>query len=308
MKIISIADIKNVVLAKARYQKVMMLIDENSNKDLLQTIQQEIKDLCVFNVCDINKLDEEILNGYRLIIYLVSANNYLISNIKKEEYVNVVVSQDKTMLPYLLGNNSKKIDNYVITADLGLDLHMLSSLYLNAFFNYFHSLTLGEQTSEYFTLIREEITQQNLINVIEKLDHNFFFLDIDIIKKSNANVGNIAVLDLIIIDAFLVLINHIKEQNLTLVDTYKLGCENHHLIEKFYRLHFNENFHQLVVLNYNCLINFANKTKEKILEIISFFSVEKQTVNKLILDLKQYSTVDDGICGYLYLYNMFGNE
>lgn len=308
MKFINVNDIKQVVTNKAKYQKVMMLLDEYSNTELAQHIQEEIKDICVFNKCYINKLDDEIINGYRLIIYLISANNYLICNVKKDEYINVIVAQDNLMLPYMLDNNLKKIDNYIVAEQHKLDLHMLSSIYLNAFFNYFHNLTLGQQSSEYFNLLKEEITQQNLYNVVEGLDKEFFFLDMDIIKKSNAKAENTAVLDLIIINAFIVLINQIKTQSLTLVDVYKTAGENTQLIEKFYRLHFNANFHQLVILNYNCLINFANKTKEKILEIVSFLSVDRATVNRLMIDLKNYSTLDAGLCGYLYLYNMFEDK
>lgn len=307
MKFISIKEIKNVVSAKAKYQKVMMLTDESTNIDLAQSIQEEIKDLCVFNKCNINKLDDEILNGYKLIIYLISADNYLTSNIRKNEYINVIVAQDNTLLPYMLDNDSKKIDNNIVTLGNKLDIQMISSIYINAFFNYFHNLTLGQQTSEYFNLLREEITQKNLLNVIENLDKDFFFLDMDIIRKTNSNVENSVIFDLIIINALIVLIKNIKSQNLTLVDTYKVAGENNYLIEKFYRLHFNANFHQLVILNYNCLMNFANKTKEKILEIISFLSIDYCTIESLILDLENYSKNDAGICGYLYLYNMFEN-
>lgn len=308
MKFITLKEIKNVVMSKAKYQKVMMLTDENTDFNLSQSIQEEIKDLCVFNKCEINKLDHGIINGYRLIIYLVSANNYLISNIKKDEYINIVICQNNIILPYMLGNNLKKIDNYIITHENKLDLHMLSSFYLNSFFNYFYNLTIGQQISEYFNLLKEEITQKNLLNVIENLDKDFFFLDMDIIKCSSARVENSVVLDLIIVNAFIVLIGHIKNQNLTLVDVYKTAEENYNLVEKFYRLHFNSNFHQLVILNYNCLMNFANKTKEKILEIVSFLNVDNNIIKSLMLDLQNYSTQDEGICGYLYLYNMFENE
>ena len=186
-------------------------------------------------------------------------------------------------------------------------MHVVQHLF-NAFFNYFKNLTLGQQSGEYFDLLKEEITQQNLYNVVEKLDKEFFFLDMDIIKKANAKVENTAVLDLIIINAFIVLINQIKTQSLTLVDVYKIARENTQLVEKFYRLYFNANFHQLVILNYNCLINFANKTKEKILEIVSFLSVDSETVNRLMVNLKNYSFLDAGLCGYLYLYNMFEDK
>ncbi len=303
MKFISIDEIKEVVASKARYQKVMLLTDEQTNIEIAQKIHEGIKDLCIFNRRDINSLDEEISNGYKLIIYLVSPKNYLTCDIRKDEHINVIVADGKNLMPYCLNEKSHKINNYMATNNVSLDLNMLSSLYLNTFFNYFQNLILGMQEGEYFNILKEEITQQNLFKIIDKLENNFFFLDMDIIKKSNAKAEHSAVLDLILINAFIVLITSVKNQNLTLVDTYKVANDNQELIEKFYRMHFNAGFHQLITLNYNCLMNFANKTKEKILEVLSFMNVDG--VDSLLLDLKEYCKNDTGICGYLYLYNMF---
>lgn len=308
MKIINFEDIKNIVYAKARYQKVMLLTDENSSVDLVAKIYQEVKDFCIFNKCNITKLDNEIFNGYRIVIYLVSAQNYLNCNINKSEFINVIIAQQTSLLPYFLDKSCgiEKQENYLTLMHNGLDLNMLSSIYFNAFYNYFQNLTTGQSIDEFFSLAREEITQQNLFKVLERLDKNFVFLDMAIIKQSNVSLSSVGIMDLILINAFITLICNIKQQNLMLVDTYKAAREDMALTEKFYRQHFNQTFHQLVILNYNCLINFANKTKEKILEILSFSKQNKDDVNLLISEVKNYSKFNEDACGYLYLYNLFG--
>ena len=44
-----IKEIKNIVQEKAKYQKVMVLFDENVSNIETQSIYQEIKDICIYN-------------------------------------------------------------------------------------------------------------------------------------------------------------------------------------------------------------------------------------------------------------------
>ena len=140
MKVYFENSIKNIIEQKAKFQKVMLLFDESSLTGEINNIYEEIRDICVFNKCDISLVDEnEVFNGYRLIIYYCSADNYLKINFNKNEFINVYILQDNKVLPFVLDdiNNFSSLDNHIILKSKQVDLRMLASIYLNIFYNYF---------------------------------------------------------------------------------------------------------------------------------------------------------------------------
>jgi len=150
-----------------------------------------------------------------------------------------------------------------------------------------------------------KVNNLNIIQHLIKIDENCFFIDVDILKKCYISYEDIVFVDLIVIDALMLLLSSIKNDYYMLVDVYKAGKESYELIEKFYKLYNNETFKTLVVLNYNRLYNMCLKTKQKIKDLICFFEIDAQNICDIIRKIKTYAKEDDDILAYLYLYNIF---
>ena len=301
-------DIVNLVKTKAKYQKVMVVLDETVSNIEINEIYESIKGFCVYNQMQIDKLDrEELFNGYRLIIFLCSVDNYIKFGFDNSEFINVYVAKNDDVLPFFVAfnNEPRTNDNYLIINENSLDLQMMPSLCFNKFYNYFSNIVQGGKDGIDLSFYQKEITRFNVLSIPNDLSEDFYFLDFEILKQQNISYQDIVLIDLLLIDAFLLLIKSIKNNELMLVDVYKSAKEDMELIEKFYKLHNNANFFNLVLLNYNCLYNYALKTKEKIMEFINFFNVDSVKVNQLILKIKKHAKYDKNLTGYLYLYNIF---
>ena len=300
-------EIKNIVQLKAKFQKVMLLFDDNVSNLEIHAIYEEIKEMCIFNKVEINKINkDELFNGYRLIIFYCSAENYLKCEFNKEEFICVFVPVGSSILPFYLNlnNNVESKNNYLLMNKAKIDLNLLASIKFNMFYNYFKNLISGQNSIADFSL-NQEITQFNALNYLENISENTFFVDIDIIKFHNIDYCDLILIDLILVDAFLLLIESVKEQNLMLVDVYKSMKDDCEMIEKFYRLSSNEIFIKLILLNYNCLHKYCENTKQKLIDLIGFCSVEQGKIENLMQKIKNYAKNDNDLIAFLYLYNIF---
>ena len=301
-------EIKKIVEEKAKYQKVMVLTDDNISNLQIQEIYNLIKGICVYNQCKINKLDKnEIFNGYKLIIYYCSADSYMQCNLNKSEFVNVFLPIKNEFLPFFLNNESafENENDFLILGETKIDLLMLSSLISNKFYETFKSITDEKVLAKNIDFILRDITTNNMFETVMDYKENTVFLDVDILKKEKLSYKYIIILNLILIDAFLKLLTNIKSNRLMIVDVYKYNKNEVDIIDKMYKLYNNNSFKNLVLLNYNCLLNFCLRTKQKIKQLISFFQVEFDKVEGIINKVKNYSKNCNNIFGYLYLYNIF---
>lgn len=301
-------EIKNIVQTKAKYQKVMLLFDENVSSIEIANIYNNIKELCIYNQCNIDKIDiNEIYNGYRLLIYYCNAEKFLNLNIQTDEFVNVFCPISDAILPFFLNNNNLKssADNYLIIDNSKLDISMMTSMCFNKFYHYISGL-LGMKNKTYnFDINNNEITQYNTIKTINEIEEDLVFIDVDILKKTKLSYKYLPLIDLILINAFLLVITSIKNQNYMLVDVYKSVKEDESLIEKFYKLYNNETFTNIIILNYNCLYNYCIRTKQKILECFNIYDISQTEIEKVITMVKDYAKKDTGLLSYTYLYNVF---
>ena len=304
-----VEEIKNIIQAKAKYQKVMIVFDESVSNLEIGEIYNSIKEFCIYNQCPINQIDkQELSNGYRLIVFLCEVDNFLEIDFSLEEYINIFCPQDAAILPYFLNqnNNISLAENYLILDAFKVDIELMCCVYFNQFFNYFNNLLSLKNRSFEAEWFSQDITAFNMIKILESVDGENVFLDIDIIKKYHISYNEIMLVDLLLIDAFLLLIMSIKSQSLSLVDVYKAAKEDNGLIDKFYACSNNDAFFNLVLLNYNCLYNFCVKTKQKIIDCFNVGDVREEQVKIVMKKIKEYAKNDCGICGYLYLFNLFG--
>ena len=62
--------IKQIVKEKAKYQKVMLLTDCSTPNSLANLILSEIKDVCVYNILNINADLSEIMELHKYMLFL----------------------------------------------------------------------------------------------------------------------------------------------------------------------------------------------------------------------------------------------
>ncbi len=300
--------IKNRVKERAKFQKVMLLYDASSNPALLHKIQ-EIKEFCIFNQLNINQDISEIYNGYKVLIIICSTNAFLASKIKTNEFESIFLPTDEFILPYYLDetNYLKSGNDLLIMQKSSMDINICTSVLFNHFYNFLNQLLNDGTSNIEFSFASFDITQKNLLSLLDSVEKNIEFIDVEIIKNYNLDIAQLPILDYVLLSALLTLFQSIKNKNFELVDTYKVARENDELLNKFYLLATNEQFANIVNLNFRKLNTICLFSKNAVLEVIkSHFETENLKLEKIIEYVKDYSKNTNNIFSYLYLYNVFG--
>ena len=299
-------NLKQIVAVHAKYQKVMLLYDENATNSQISSILSEIKEICIFNKMDANNLDlEELNNGYKLIVYLMSGNSFLNLNFSVCEFVNIFIPTNEFVLPFFADENfNLNTQKNFLFLSKDIDISIETSVMFNKIYEYINGLVLGQvKNGNLFEL--NSITQNELMNLLN--DETLFFYDLKIIKNVKIDVKFLPVVDVVLISAIQVLIDSILENNLALVDCYKAVKNDEGLIEKFYAFSTNNVFCELVKLNKVNLKNLFFKLESKLKNLTWYFqSTSKETIEKIILQIKDYLKDSTDFLFNLYLYNLFG--
>lgn len=297
--------IRKIVETRAKYQKILLIHDEYVSETEISNIYQQVKGLCVFNRIQLGQDASEIYNGYKLLIFVMSANSFLKFNYDIEEFACVFIPQTEHILPFFLNNDCQRSEGerYLLISNPIADTNAISSLYFNSFFNYLNDLLCFQFASKHLDFSEKEISQVNIIKSIEQTDVELQFIDIKLAKEKSIDYEQIVILDFVLICAIMCVINAIGNKSVELVDFYKTCKEDLDCVDKYYAMQNNQSLIKVVELNFNFLFNACVKTKEKILSFI--FNFANDNVLDIIDKVKQFSQHDKGLIGYLYLYNVF---
>lgn len=300
------AKIKQLVERYSKYQKVMLVYDEFVSNSQINEIYLEIKDDCVFNKCEIKKLGNEIFDGYKLLIFLTSANNYLDINLNLDEFFCIFCPTDKNILPFLLFNSlPTTVNGVVLQSPDYLETGLHSSLCLNRLLSHLSRLFNQLPTSQNFDYLDQEINQTEMVKNLFLFEGDLFFVDVDIIKKTKIDYKHLQLVDLMIVNALQLVFESIKNKMFSIVDVYKIAKDNTALVEKFYAISQNQAFFDLVNLNYNFLLRFVAKTKQRILDSIDCFETSEKEIQFVSQGICEYAKNNSGIISYLYFYGAF---
>lgn len=301
----TIKEIFKTIERKAKYQKVMLFYDDECSNEEINSIYEGVKEICIFNKQYINVFNlEEINNGYKAIIYLCSAKNFLKLNFDKSEFVNLCVVKDREFLPYCVNNNNRLIKNnlFLFSSNNVIDVKLLSSLTFNKFYNELLSVVNFNKKC----ICDYEVCQNiSVKESLDSVDAEFEFVDMGIMSKTGLKYENLALLHLVLINALILMIDNVKNKTLMLVDTYKICKEDYSKLDKFFAMASNDNLKTMLILNYNYLINLGLKIKDEILSKYINENIEVKTVEEVLKALKFYSKDADNIIGYLYLFDFF---
>ncbi len=301
-----LSNLKQIVEIKAKYQKVMLVYDDLASSVQISDIYEKIKDICIFNKMHTQKFDlTELNDGYKLIIFLLSADSYLRLGMTPNEFVNIFIPLSENVLPFYVDENYnliKKNDYILLNSNLA-DICIETSVLFNELFEYFNNLILGKTNKIVFDGAKE-ITQNSLFSLLTT--ENLFFLDLKIIKTYNIPLSKLPLVDFMLISALKVMIEGVLGNNLTLVDCYKAFKDDEKLIEKFYALTLNNIFIEIIKLNKLTIKNTLNKIDEHIGNIIWSFDVSEKEFEDILFKLKSFLKNTNCYLSNLYLYNIFG--
>ena len=208
--------IRNSVLKKAKYQKVILLFDDKVGQEMICEIYQSIKDEVVFNKKNISTISQDELNdGYKVIIYCCCVDSYLKFKYDNQESDNIFYPTDENVLPFILRDDTVcKTEDVLIVQSKKLDVKMLSSVYFNLFFSYCNSLLFQQDHKFVFEEFPQKMNVQNVLNFITALDETVQFLDVKVLKQCDLLYEDISIVQIVILNAMISLMSAIKEHNI----------------------------------------------------------------------------------------------
>lgn len=283
-----------IVNKHAKYQKVMLIYDDSVANNKLLEIYELICKNCVFNKMHINSNPNEINNGYKLLIFLCSANSFLNFNFNAADFVNVFLPTDGAVLPFYFKGN-----NFLFLQTKRPDISIAFSVIFNKIFYFINGLT--EQTwSDVKLNDIKFITQDSLIELLN--DFEYDKIDLQILKQAHIPYYMLPELDYILLKAILTLIDAIASNKLSLVDFYKSIKDDCNLIDKFFALLNNNVLTEVIKLNYNFLHSLLLDAINK----LNCFNLNCENLEIISQKIKVYLKNCNNFLVYLYIYNIFG--
>ncbi len=310
MKIIDedyVNSISKIIVEQAKYQKVMLLYDENVTLNEIDEIYNAIKENCIFNKQLMSECLDEIYNGYRVVIYISRTDSFLRLNIDRTEFINIYIPLDNAILPFYLDGNGKVMtqSDYLLIHKNSVDLPSLSSIYFNKFLKYMSDIIYAH-AAEPLRDTETDILCSSALQLANNLESGFQIYDIPMLKECNIEYRMLPLIDYLLITGIMLLIRSARTHSTMLVDVYKSARDDERLINKFYAMNENNFFLELVNLNYNSL-NFACESyREKLKNLLFTDKVDISKLESVTSKIKNYLKNTDGILGYLYLYDIFG--
>ena len=292
-----------IVEQHAKFQKVMLIFDNFTSNLTLQNIQNQIKEVCIFNKTSISSPNiNEVYNGYKMLIFCCEPESFLKLNLNLSEFVCVVIN-NSAYLPFSVNpnNNICETNMIMLPNKSSVDKPAYASLYFNEFYNY--ARNLYTQQDDDFTLQITELSPRQLVSVLNSLPADFTFIDVDILRKSNLNYECLPLIDFCLITGFETLFSCVKQHTLEMTDLYKSIRTDQQLIDKFYALAQNDALLTIVELNFNELTSKIKHAKKHILSFMPAFTTEK--LKHVVEQVKDYAKDTSNIINYMFLYDVF---
>lgn len=117
----NVDEVVDIVLSRAKYQKVLLCIDETSNFDFVQHIENSLGRKAVllkyyFNN-DMKNFFAQLNDGVRVVIYNVDIEHFALMQNDNNYLFNVFVPTGNFVLPYMLNCESVYGDNLLVCND-----------------------------------------------------------------------------------------------------------------------------------------------------------------------------------------------
>ncbi|MFQ6724506.1 MAG: hypothetical protein ACLRFE_04175 [Clostridia bacterium] len=279
-------EIVDLILSKARYQKVILCIDEGSDVGLIDEVVNCIgKDVVLlkyfYNNKTITSFHDMVNNGARVVVYNVSLEHFYKLQNSNNFVLNIFVAQSKFILPYINNVESVYGDSLLIIDTKVKDYSTLLYLYQLAFEKVWDNLLQG-------SLI--DITLFKKIDLIANGKINFYngILNEVLTLRSNITidyqtVGENQIPYYIYLKLFAILkmLEYLSNGNEQYVDFYKTELSSHQ-INKAYNLLLKYDIIDTLKLHSVNMIKISNAILNRCKIIIKkYFNFKQIKLNKI---------------------------
>lgn len=130
----SFNEVVNLIITKARYQKVVLCIDENSDMEFVDNVVNNVGSQVVlltyyYNKNNIQAFRDMVDNGARVVIYNVSCEHFYELQNDNNYVLNMFFAQTEFILPYIVNAESVYGDNLLICDTMIKDYTSLLFMY-----------------------------------------------------------------------------------------------------------------------------------------------------------------------------------
>lgn len=130
----SVKEIVDLVVQKARYQKVVICLDENSDVNYIENMCNEFDKNAVvikyyYNRRNLEDFFNIVNNGARVVIYNVSIDKFYKLKMDNNYILNIFIPQTEFILPYVSVGESVFGDNLLVCNQATIDYKTVMCLY-----------------------------------------------------------------------------------------------------------------------------------------------------------------------------------
>ena len=297
----SINEIAEMIVQKARYQKVVLCLDDESDMGFVDKLTDVIGRKVVllkyyYNKNNISSFFDMISNGVRVVVYNVSLEHFYQLQNDNNFILNIFLPQSNFVLPYIANVESVYGDNMLVC-------DMTKKDYTSVLFMY--ELALNKLWS---LLLQEVDVDVNMFKSVDKLanDKDDFYINLvnqaTYLKSSltdeykqieESQLPYYIYLRLCAVLKMFESLNQGKEQY---IDFYKTELSSE-AIEKAYALIIKYNIIDIIKYNSNNLIKInsviLNRLKIIIKKYFNFKNIKLNKLNKIIKNQSKALKIDN---------------
>lgn len=282
----SVKEIVNFILQKARYQKIIICLDETSDVKYIDKLVRGIGNNAViikyyYNEEDVNAFKEMTNNGVRLIIYNVSSEHFNCIKIDNVYVLSLFVPQSSFVLPYINNNESMYGENLLICNNSQKDYCSILCLYM---------LSLEKLWAQ---ILQNEEVDTMLFKMVDGLVNNkddFFsgLINIAQILKpyinemyNNINEEDVPCYEYLSLLAVTKMFEDVSRGNEQYIDFYKMQLSSAE-INKAYCLVVKHDILSTIKINSSVLMKVTNALINRFKIIIKkYFNIKNIKINKI---------------------------
>lgn len=304
MRIISkrnaISESVELIMAKAKYQKVVFCIDETSDTKTIEAIINRLKNKVIafkyyYNNQTVSEFFNMVNNGVRVVVYNVAIKHFYKLQNDNKFVLNIFLPQENFMLPYMANSESLYGDNVLVCDETVKDNLSILFVYQLGLYKVWTQLLQQSSVDVSAFKMMDDIANNNnqfyvkLCNIVEvlknEIDNGYKDVEIDQLPYY-VYMQTCSVLKLF------ESLNSGQEQY---VDFYKQGL-THTDIDKAHNLIAKHNIVDLIKLNNLNLIKLTvvilNRLKILIKKYFNFKNIKLDKINKLIKNQAKYLNID----------------
>ena len=294
----SLNEIVSSVLQKARYQKAVVCIDENSDNEIIDRLENELKNKVVlikyyYNKRSVLDFFNMLNSGVRVVIYNVSIERFYKLKNNNNFILNIFIAQSNCVAPYIDCAESVYGDNLLVCNADKKDYVSVALMYESALNNLWGNLIQGvDVDTKVFKEIDALANQdygfyENLINISQKLKSN----TCEVVDEFDA--VSCVYLRLMAISKML---NSVNNNDIQYIDFYKAKFSSDE-IDKAHSLVLKHNIIEQIKLNCEGLIRIntaiLNRIKIIIKKHFNFKNINHKKINKTIKRYAKTLNIDN---------------